>query len=634
MSPTGPERRYIELQSGEYLSSVIQSLPPGKFQKKVPGIGATTMEILDTTRNSIIVFPTRALAASKVLKHKFHYVGGSFNGIKASKADLILKELQEGKLVKVAVVADSLMKLVDALGEPAFRDFHLMLDEIDAFQSESNYRPKLQQSIDVYFRFPEDRRTMVSATIQPFEMPELKAEPTTEVKVIGYQKPKLLAVNYHKGIESIIAEYTRQMYRAESDTKILVALNSIQAIKKVVALIEAEFPGQIGVLCSERSYHNFPSEMIDYLVDGQLKYPISFVTSAYFLGVDIHGKLRVIIAADVKYPTSLLSSAKLWQIFGRARDGCVERLFFYNVRKTWDKPEWEYPNQLRRQLQFALNLFGQLDSEDARLLPVHWVENMKRMIVNASVEQGIPLLEYRDNKLKVNYFNIDYLIMQNQAKVRFYSRGFKTPRFLALDFEVEDLSIVAENIPDDHEILDKLDQEAFDQLKRRSLTLLNLSDEPIEEIVPVTKFEKILEALIILVRGSAFLSQGKIFGYAEEIIKGGMNVRKLNNLLWRVKIYSLGPGSELWKLIPVYFQTGQTYSKEQIRDGIQKIAAAFGSPELFPAKYTTTTCGHWISLVFKKYRSKNNPNRISMDTITDVFWEELVDDPQSIFPNK
>jgi hypothetical protein len=68
----------IHLENGKYLSDYVSSLPYGMIDKQYPGIGATTLELENSNRNSIIVFPTRALAATKAIGKIIHYVGSYY----------------------------------------------------------------------------------------------------------------------------------------------------------------------------------------------------------------------------------------------------------------------------------------------------------------------------------------------------------------------------------------------------------------------------------------------------------------------------------------------------------------------------------------------------------------------------
>jgi len=165
------------IKHGEYLSNYWQSLPAGRIDKSFPGIGATTLEIKDKSRNSIIVFPTRSLAALKAEKHGMYYFGSRFQNISSSNFEDVKSALKNGTLVKIAVVADSLPKIFhDLKKENLSSQFFLMIDEIDSFQTESNYRPALENCIDIYFDFPTERRCLITATMNFFSNNKIKNE--------------------------------------------------------------------------------------------------------------------------------------------------------------------------------------------------------------------------------------------------------------------------------------------------------------------------------------------------------------------------------------------------------------------------------------------------------------------------
>lgn len=68
------------------LSKYIDKMPHGIIDKKIPGIGATTLEI-NSGRNSIIVLPTKALAYSKHKQHSHTlYVGSSIDRLKRTSS--------------------------------------------------------------------------------------------------------------------------------------------------------------------------------------------------------------------------------------------------------------------------------------------------------------------------------------------------------------------------------------------------------------------------------------------------------------------------------------------------------------------------------------------------------------------
>jgi hypothetical protein len=175
----------IELpKSKDYLPEDLH-LPPGRIMKQYTGIGATTQEIKDATRNSIIVVPTKSLAATKVIyannnlnreKYIFLYGGSDYMGVQKTSLEEIYDAVHSKKIVKLICVADTFVNLFYKNKSFFQRHFHLMLDEADSYQSESNYREVMEDCLDIYFRFNKFKRRMVSATIQDSLWVKLKHE--------------------------------------------------------------------------------------------------------------------------------------------------------------------------------------------------------------------------------------------------------------------------------------------------------------------------------------------------------------------------------------------------------------------------------------------------------------------------
>lgn len=82
---------------------------------------------------------------------------------------------------KILVVADSLPRLMEYLPQN-LEKWHIMVDEIDCYQTDGVYRPALENVIDYFFKFPERNRCLVSATIRPFSDPRLADLPLIDVK--------------------------------------------------------------------------------------------------------------------------------------------------------------------------------------------------------------------------------------------------------------------------------------------------------------------------------------------------------------------------------------------------------------------------------------------------------------------
>ena len=225
------------------LGEIFNSLPYGIVKKSVPGIGATTLA-LHQLRDTIIVLPTKKLAYQKYLRgynkertsNRFLYVGSDIpeEKCKSPTDEQIRSYIAEKRTgtfpyKKILVVADSLGRVMEQIKyikeEPTrfvrkkleeyaeklkhdpslpplnipitklyepHMDWHIMVDEIDTFQSDGKFREAMENVIDYYLEFPPIKRCLVSATIRPFTHPQLKEEPLLE---INYEHPKQRPVN-------------------------------------------------------------------------------------------------------------------------------------------------------------------------------------------------------------------------------------------------------------------------------------------------------------------------------------------------------------------------------------------------------------------------------------------------------
>ena len=172
---------------GLKIGQIFDRMPYGIINKTITGLGATTLEIETTKRDSIIVVPTKTLAYTKSRKanEKFGegysmYIGSPIGENKSNVTLNILRKYIEakkpGEVQKFIVVADSLPILLNFLAQleiDVFSNYFLMVDEIDTLQLDSSYRPKLEIVMDYYFKFDFYNRALVSATLIPFSNPKL-----------------------------------------------------------------------------------------------------------------------------------------------------------------------------------------------------------------------------------------------------------------------------------------------------------------------------------------------------------------------------------------------------------------------------------------------------------------------------
>lgn len=311
------------------LSNYLTKMPHELVDKKIPGIGATTLEI-NSKRNSIIVFPTKALAYSKHSKHpNTLYVGSEIKGEKEKVTNQQIEEyLAKDGYKKLLVVADSLGRLLGIIGKN-YKDYFLMIDEIDVLQTDNNFRPQLENVIDYYLMFPLKNRCMVTATMKEFINPLLKKECKFSITWIYNARRDVKLLHTNNTTQTVI-EYLISHPR----DKIFIAYNSILQIQNILSTLDEETRKECAILCSEASIKEAGEYFAPKLGDNDtLPARINFATCCYFTGIDIEDSYHLITVSDVRRSHSMLTLDRMTQIHGRCRkdNGVLSETIIYNT---------------------------------------------------------------------------------------------------------------------------------------------------------------------------------------------------------------------------------------------------------------------------------------------------------------
>ena len=311
------------------LADFIDKMPHGIIDKKIPGIGATTLEI-NSKRNSIIVFPTKALAYGKHSKHpNTLYVGSEIKGQNEKVTNQQIEEyLAKDGYKKLLVVADSLGRLLGIIGKN-YRDYFLMIDEIDVLQTDNNFRPQLENVIDYYLMFPLKNRCMVTATMKEFSNPHLKTE---------CRFPITWKYNTHRNIDLLhtdnVTQAVIEKVISHPTEKVFIAYNSILQIRNIISSLDEETRKECAILCSEASIKEAGEYFAPKLGDNNtLPARINFATCCYFTGIDIEDSYHLITVSDVRRSHSMLTLDRMTQIHGRCRkvNGILSETIIYNT---------------------------------------------------------------------------------------------------------------------------------------------------------------------------------------------------------------------------------------------------------------------------------------------------------------
>lgn len=412
------------------LFEIITQLPYGLIDKQATGIGATYTE-MHSERNSIIVVPTIALGENKSAENpdKFLYVGSRSKGKASTSDEDILKHLNSSGYKKFIVVANSLDRLINKLeseGIDVYREYFLMIDEVDSIQSDNHFRPELSDIIDYYQRFKLQRRALVSATVKDFSDPQLQNEPLTTIK---REEPlsRNITLLHTNNVNQLVADEIRKRVVIAPAKKILIAYNSITDMLKVISKLSSELEAKCGILCSTSSKDKAGRYFTTINSNDRLSKNIVFMTSSYFAGVDIKDRCHLITVSNKRCGYTMLPLNKMTQIAGRCRNGILSDTIIYN---TLNKP-YRYWDNKKNLLDKAskvveyLNVANEIKKNSKSLEPIF--DRIKTAVVKDAGEiffsnALIPLTRMTiDNKPVIAYFNIDYLHEQMESLSLLYS---------------------------------------------------------------------------------------------------------------------------------------------------------------------------------------------------------------------
>jgi len=425
---TGENSTTYILKEGTFISDAFSFLPNGRIDKKITGIGATYRE-LTSDRHSIIVEPLRAIASSKTYNqnkrntnHEAIYVGGTTDRYISLKPIELRAKINKvkaaGKYVKIVVVADSLWKVIEAIGKD-YGGYFLMLDEIDTFQTDADYRSKLEDTMDYFFRFKNS--CVVSATLSDFSNPKLMEKPLIVFNYAEQEKTDISLTLTKENHEALVKQDIIKHIKA--DKKVLVAYNYVEGILNIIEQLPEELQDKCRVLCSKNS-KNKVGDFYQNLNSDELKVPVTFMTSAYFSGIDIATKCHLINVVDGSKNYTLLSLDKLRQVQGRMRNGLLSNHLICSAIEGFEDKNYTQDYLLRcaKKGLKALGCIKRVYEDDTG-------SGELMTTVRKAASKGLKIGDFKlvrekNKDYKIAYFNIDSLLLDYHTKRDMYQNRY------------------------------------------------------------------------------------------------------------------------------------------------------------------------------------------------------------------
>lgn len=547
----------ITLTKGQYLSDIMKEIPSDCIlSKKIPGCGATTLE-LNTDRNSIIIVPNVPVILSKC--GKYPNLLGVYQGV---KENIVNEYLASNAVRKIMTTPESFCKVKSAcekLGINIYSDFFLLMDECHQLITDVDYRIDIVMPMNDFFLFK--RKALVSATPIGFSDPRFE-ENLFYIEDIeaDYDYRHDITVTHTYNIAKAVEEYLKT-----HNGTVCFFVNSVVTIYSLIKhfnLLEDSSvycaPKSRSKLKTEYSFLNAYSE---WSSETMRKY--NFFTGRFFTAFDLEldYKPDLVMITDpytAEY-TILDIDTDCIQICGRFRNGVNSATHIYRanpetIAKSKEQIEWEI--SAHEVVYETINtLYNSADTRESRFAFGEALETL-------------PFRKFQYPDFTKNWFAIDNEINAVVAKGRYQSRTaimewyntchFFNPTFSSCEYNEDDKDFKI--IRAARSVKDK---------RRRMVELLSNIEEPVSEYALDFKNEmRKIDPFIV----DAYEALGK-----ERIEEVKYNQKKIREDM----ILAERKGNKVVRLIKNKFSVGSDYLNETI---VNEISRIFETLNIHPEK--------------------------------------------------
>ena len=398
----------VTLKKGQHLRNVMRKIPTDCIlSKRIPGCGATTLE-LKTNRNSIIIVPNVPVINSKCQKYD-----NLLGVIEKVTVDNIVEYLNENSLFKIMTTPESFPKVKKACelcGLNIYSDFFLLDDECHQLVKDVDYREDIVKPMDDFFKF--ERKALVSATPIGFSDPRFKGFKTIEVCADYDYQQKIQVIHTYS-----VAKTVREYLENHKNNKVCIFFNSVDGIYSLMN--QLNILNDATVYCAPKSRfklkseHGFTNAYDVWSADTMKQY--NFFTGRFYTAFDLelkHEKPDLVMITDpyISPYTILDVDTDCIQICGRFRNGISSATHIYRtdekiIAKTREQFEWEISAH-EFAYQTVQTLYNSADSREGRFAFGEALETL-------------PFRKFLYTDLTKNYFAVDNAINEKLVESRY-----------------------------------------------------------------------------------------------------------------------------------------------------------------------------------------------------------------------
>ena len=568
----------ITLKEGQFLSNVLSEIPTDCIlSKRVPGCGATTLE-LKTNRNSIIIVPNVPVIQSKEKKEP--YPKGVYEDVTVSEVVTYLKENIRYKIMTTPESFGKIKVACEKCNINIYSEFFLLMDECHQLVKDVDYRNFIVLPMADFFKFKN--KAMVSATPLGFSDPRLKKFETLEVRADYDYQQEITVINAYNTTKAI-GEYLE----SHQNGTVCFFVNSITQIYSIMRhfkLLEDST-----VYCAPKSVtklkegYDFTNAYKEWSAETMKRY--NFFTGRFFSAFDLELTYKpdlVMITDPYLSPYTMLDvDTDCIQICGRFRYGISSATHIYRVNPEICVKSKEQVEQDIHDLEIGYNTlrryYKNADSREDRM-------------AFGQVIDIHPFRKYLYSDLTKNWFRIDCKVNEVLVEGKYKSEltvtdwyndcHYFTPTFEVCNSNENDEKM--EIIKSAHTIRDK---------RKKIVEILSQFEQPLSENAFdfINKIRKIDPFIV-----EAFELLGR-----KGIEEQNYNQQKINEKI----IMKQRRGNRAIRLIMNSFKVGNSYTNDYIKDELTRI---FDMLQIHPER---TVKGSMIKDYFQAENWSNGKSR-------------------------
>ena len=536
----------ITLKKGQYLSNVLSEIPTDCIlSKRVPGCGATTLE-LKTNRNSIIIVPNVPVIQSKEKKEP--YPKGVYEDVTVSEVVTYLKENIRYKIMTTPESFGKIKVACEKCNINIYSEFFLLMDECHQLVKDVDYRNFIVLPMADFFKFKN--KAMVSATPLGFSDPRLKKFETLEVRADYDYQQEITVINAYNTTKAI-GEYLE----SHQNGTVCFFVNSITQIYSIMRhfkLLEDST-----VYCAPKSVtklregYDFTNAYKEWSAETMKRY--NFFTGRFFSAFDLELTYKpdlVMITDPYISPYTMLDvDTDCIQICGRFRRGINSATHIYRVNPEICVRSKEQVEQDIHDLEIGYNTlrryYSNADSREDRM-------------AFGQVIDIHPFRKYLYSDLTKNWFRIDCKVNEVLVEGRYKSEQTMTDWYNDCHYFTPTFEVCNSDENDEKMVIIMSARTVRDK-RKKMVEILSQFEQPLSENAFdfINKIRKI-DPLIV----EAFEKLGR-----KEIEEQNYNQQRINEKL----ILKQRKGNRAIRLIKNSYKVGNSYTNDYIKDELTRI---------------------------------------------------------------